>query len=424
MIPNTDGLRTQANELATEQNKLWERVQEIAFAEGGLSAEDREEFDTHNARLDEIDADIARINKVLAMQADKDEKSRKLEDLPAGVTDVTPSDEDRKAEEAAEYEAAFRSYMIGGMDNVSGEQRELLQANFVQVDQRAQATAPGSAGGFTIPEGFVNQIVEAMKAFGGLRNAPITQFTTASGNDLPVPTNDDTGNVGELLGENTQVTEQDLTFGQKVLKAYTWSSKLIRVSIQLLQDTAVDMDAFIAKKAGQRIGRAQAQYWVDGTGVDQPEGILTGIATEAAGAAATLAYDDFVNLEHAVDPAYRFAPDAHYVLSDDALKQTRLIKDLEDRPLWVPAMSGPFPATINGYAYSVDVNMPAVSTGETPIVFGALSHYWVRDVLAIQALRLTERYADFLQVGFIFFSRSDGRNVDAGDAPYKALEMA
>jgi HK97 family phage major capsid protein len=259
-------------------------------------------------------------------------------------------------------------------------------------------------------------------------NAPITSISTDSGNDLPVPTSDDTGNVGELLTENTQAAEQDVTFGQKVLKAYVWSSKQVRVSYQLLQDSAIDMNAFLGRKLGERIGRAQAPYWISGTGVSQPEGILTGISTTTAGAAAALDYDDFVNIEHAVDPAYRNSPSTGYVLSDDALKKTRLVKDLQDRPLWMPmamaGFEGGFPATINGFPYWVDVNLPAATTGLTPLVFGDLSYYWARDVVGVQLLRLTERYADFLQVGFLAFARADGRKVDAGNDPFRALIMA
>ncbi len=429
-MDNIDGLRTQAKALQEEHLGLWTRLQAIAFAdEEGLKAEDREEFDRLHESANEVEKDLARIESVIANADERAVEAARLEDLPAGALgEVTASPEEKRAEEAEAYRTAFDKYLRGGMERLESDERELLQAQFVEVDQRAQATSPGSAGGFTIPEGFVAQIVEAQQAFGGLRMAPITQLSTSTGNDLPIPTNDDTGNVGILIAENAVNPEQDTTFGQKTLKAYTWSSQIIRVSVQLLQDSAFNMDAFIAGIAGTRIGRGQAPYWVSGTGVDQPEGILTGTATESAAAAATLAYDDFINLEHSVDPAYRSAPSASYVLSDSALKQARLIKDLDDRPLWTPAIGTPLAdrwgATINGYSYVVDVNFPAVATGETPVLFGALDHYWIRDVLSIQALRLTERYADYLQVGFLFFSRSDGRKVNAGDDPFKALEMA
>lgn len=430
-MDNIDGLRTQAKALQEKHLELWTRLQAIAFSDDeGLSNEDRDEFDKLHESASEVEKDLRRIESVIANADERAKDAARLEDLPAGVLGDAkdPTPEEQRAEEAEAYRTAFDKYLRGGMERLEADERDMLQAQFVEVDQRAQATNPGSAGGFTIPEGFVNQIVEAQKAFGGLRMAPITQLTTASGNDLPIPTNDDTGNVGILIAENALNPEQDTTFGQKTLKAYTWSSQIIRVSVQLLQDSAFDMDSFIAGIAGTRIGRGQAPYWVSGTGVDQPEGILTGTAVEAAAAATTLAYDDFVNLEHAVDPAYRSMPSASYVLSDSALKQARLIKDLDDRPLWTPAIGTPLAdrwgATINGYSYVVDVNFPAVATTETPVLFGALDHYWIRDVLSIQALRLTERYADYLQVGFLFFSRSDGRKVNAGDDPFKALQMA
>lgn len=421
-------MNDQIKKLVDEQGTLWARVQEIAHQKDGLEAEDREEFDKANAQLDKIEADIGRLQGVEAREAAAVKEAAKMEDLPGlpGAPAIPSVDEAASSAEA--YSAAFRQYALTGMEGLKTPERELMEKNMVSLEGRAQGVGSGAAGGFTVPTGFHDAIVSARAAFGGLRNAPVTVISTAGGGDLPIPADDDTGNVGELLSENSQAATQDVVFSQKILKAYVWSSKIVRVSFQLLQDSAFNMDAFLGKKLGERIGRSQAQFWIDGTGTNQPEGILTGVATTNAANATTLVYDDFINLEHAVDVAYRTAPGTGYLISDSALKATRLIKDGDLRPLWMPmaaaGFEGGFPATINGFGYTVDVNLPIVEALSTPIVFGDLSNYWIRDVVDIQMLRLTERYADFLQVGFLAFSRADGRKVDAGNDPFRAMKMA
>jgi HK97 family phage major capsid protein len=239
-------------------------------------------------------------------------------------------------------------------------------------------------------------------------------ITTSTGNDLPWPTNDDTGNEGAILDENTQVVEQDFTLGQNKLQAYTYSSKLVRASLALLQDTAFSLDTWLPNKLGQRIGRAVAGHLATGTGVNQPQGVTnatTGV-TGAAGQVTSVTFDDLVDLEHSVDPAYRV--NGEYVMNDQMLKVIRKLKDGDGRPLWVPVPAPGFPATINGFRYTIDNKMPVPAASAKSIVFGDFqAGYIVRQVLGVQVMRLTERYADYLQVGYIGFSRIDGRIDDA-----------
>ena len=212
------------------------------------------------------------------------------------------------------YQRAFVGYLRDGMEGLDRDEQSTLRNGMTSlpddapVNTRALGVGSGAIGGYTVPEGFQNKVVAAMDSFGGLRGSSlVTKVDTARGNDLPIPTSDDTGNVGELLAENTQAAEQDVAFGSKVLKAHVWSSKLVKVSFQLLQDEAVDLESFLANALGKRIGRAQAPYLITGTGSSQPEGIVTGTTvghTTASTQTTSFIYDDFVEVENAVDPAY------------------------------------------------------------------------------------------------------------------------
>ncbi|MBR7443088.1 phage major capsid protein, partial [Klebsiella pneumoniae] len=95
-------------------------------------------------------------------------------------------------------------------------------------------------------------------------------LNTANGRDIDWATSDCTTEEGELLGENTETSEEDVSFGGATLGANKRSSKLIRVSNELLQDSGVDIEAFLAARIATRIGRGEGKYLVVGTGTGTP----------------------------------------------------------------------------------------------------------------------------------------------------------
>lgn len=397
------------NRLIQRQHEIWDRMQTIEAAavseKRDWTAEERANYDAAEKDLDLVSGDIERLQR---------SARRELAQLPTvtpvpGEVPAEPVTEDR----AAAYEEAFNVYVRRGMSRCSDAQQRLLEENFV-AEERAQGAGTDAAGGYLVPEGFRRVMTETMKAYGGLINHA-TVITTTTGNPLPWPTNDDTGNTGAILGENTQIGEQDLTLGQSQLGAYTYTSKLVRVSWQLLQDSAFDLNTWLPKKLGERIGRAQAPHLVSGTGTGQPTGLVssaTAGVTGAVSAQPAITYDNLIDLEHSIDPAYRM--NARYVMSDGALKIIRKLKDGDDRPLWVPVPAPGFPATINGHPYSIDNSMAAPLAAARSIIFGDIAAgFIVRVVQGVQMVRLQERYADFLQTGFFGFARMDAKPDDA-----------
>lgn len=396
--------------LVEEQQRLWSRMQEIQrnadSEDRDWTAEERTNWDAANVRLDEVSGDIERADRAAHLETVDYRQVIQAVDEPEKAPDPE--------EQVRAYDQAFDQYVRRGMSRCTPDQQSLLERNFV-AEGRAQGVGTDTAGGYLVPRGFRAVMTESMKAYGGLINLA-TVITTETGNPLPWPTNDDTGNVGAILGENTQIGEQDILLGQATLGAYTYTSKLVRVSLQLLQDSAFDLDTWLPAKLGERIGRAQAPHLVSGTGTGQPTGLVssaTAGVTGAVSAQPVITYDNLVDLEHSVDPAYRL--NARYVLSDGALKILRKLKDADGRPLWVPVPAPGFPATINGFPYTIDNSMAAPAAGARSILFGDIAAgFIVRVVQDVQMVRLAERYADFLQVGFFGFSRMDARPDDAG----------
>ncbi|MFF9285399.1 phage major capsid protein [Streptomyces griseosporeus] len=403
-------MSVQLRRLIDEQNTLWQRMQDIqAAAESenrDLTAEERQNWDQAEERLTQVSGDIERLNRMAQLsQIDRGQiVSTTGEPGAERGTD--------EAERARRYTEAFGMYLRGGMDRLTPDQRNLMMDN--EVDLRAMGAGIDTAGGFTVPDEFRNIMTEAMKAFGGLLSLAEV-IPTSTGADLKWPTNDDTANEGEILGENQPAGEQDLSLGGRTLKAHIFSSRQVKLSMALLQDSAFNLEQWVPRKLGERIGRRAARAFTTGTGVDQPEGLTTGAIVGkqgATGQTTSVTYDDLIDLEHSVDSAYR--PGARYLMHDQTLKLIRKLKDSQQRPLWVPIPAPGFPATINGFEYTLDNSMPTPAANAKTIAFGDFrAGYVIRQVQAVQTLRLVERYAEYLQVAFLGFSRMDGMIQDA-----------
>jgi HK97 family phage major capsid protein len=382
---------------------LWASMKEMqsAVESDGWTAEIRESWDRAEADLATLDADIDRAERSQSLDARFDEIDARTI-VPAGEVDTRDH-----------YADAFARFIRSGLGGLDTEERSLLQANY-----RAQGVSSGSIGGYTVPEGFWAKVTESLKYYGGIVGN-VEQISTTSGNDLPWPTNDDTANVGAILVEGSAISGQDMAFGTKQLGSYMYTSKLVLASYQFLQDTGIDAEGFIARKLGERLGRIYNNHATIGTGTAQPQGLITGISAGATAAAtATATYNDLLNLQHSVDVAYR--GNAVFMMHDLVLKEIRKLVDDNKRPLWEPSLQSGVPSSLLGHPVVVNNDMDStVATTKKTVVFGDLRAAYVwRTVAGGQLVRLDERYADYLQVGFFGFGRADGVVQDAGAAKF------
>jgi len=296
-------------------------------------------------------------------------------------------------------------------------------------EKRAALTAAQSTtttGGYTTADAAMRALEVALLAFGGMRSVS-TVLRTDTGGPMPIPTTNDTGNKGEIIGENLTSNELEMTFGQLVLNAYKYSSKYILASIEFLQDSSINVPEFLGSSLANRIGRIQNDHFTTGTGTGQPKGIVVAAANSGvtAATATTVTYDNIVDLIHSVDPAYRTG--ARFMFNDAALKMMKKIKvlqfsgDTSGVPLWQPSLTLGQPDTIAGYPYTINQSMAAPASAAKSVLFGDLSKYIIRDVMQIELRRLDERFAELGQVAFLAFARSDGNLLDAGTNPVKYL---
>jgi len=352
----------------------------------------------------------------------------------------------RPGRDTSPHASAFRQYIRGGFESLDEEQRGIMRASWRGTDgltviRNAQSTGSGAAGAFTVPASFSYQLEEAMKYFGGIAGE-VGEFRTDDGRPFPWPTTNDTTNKGRIIGENVQQAETDVVFGQVSFGAFIGSSDVCLVPLTLLQDSAFDIDALLARLLGIRLGRL-VNYWCTvGTGTPNgPMGIVPA-ATAAGliyqlgvGNTDAISYSQLVTLEHKVDPAYRNSGNCKWMFHDNMLLLIKQLVDGNNRPLWSPGLTaslqdgdpviGKSKPRILGYEYLVNNDMAAPAASQYSALFGDMSCYKLRRVEpGVQLMRLIERYADYLQQGFQAWIRFDGNLIDAGTHPIAVLQQS
>ena len=280
----------------------------------------------------------------------------------------------------------------------------------------------GGTAGYFIQTTVMPQLIAKLKAFGGMRDAAKV-IATEGGNPLSWATYDPTALSATILTENTTDGAIDQAFGSVTLNAYMFASGTLPVSLQVLQDAAVDIEAAILDMLTTSLARGQNTYFTNGTGSGgtpaQPKGVVAAAGTgytAPTGNTATISDAFIVQLYHSIDPAYRKLPSCRFMMNDSTLKAIKLLTDTVGRPLWLPATSSSIepgkmqPDEIYGTPYVINQDMPSLGAGNMPMLFGAFEYYMIRDVMAAMILRFTDSaYARKMQVGFGAYMRSDGQ---------------
>ena len=378
-------------------------------ADQRMPAADASSLDAILAEVEAIDGEIARENRL--NQVAGDEHAEHEAALNAATNGGNRSDEAQ----------AMRAMLVGGLSNLSQEQRTAMAARQTSDIRGAMSTTSGSEGGYTVATEFSRSLIEAMKQMGGVR-AVASSIQTGTGAQMLFPTANSTQEEGEIVGQNTAVGKQDTVFGQASVDVYKYSSKSIAVPFELLQDSFIDIEAYIKNLLRLRLGRIQNRHQTVGTGAAQPMGLVTASASGkigATGQATSVTYDDLVDLEHSVDPIYRQG--AGWMFHDNTLQALRKMKDTNGRPIFVPGYEqgnpGGAPDRLLGRAITINQNMAAMAANAKSILYGDFSKYLIRDVMDVTLFRMTDsKYTEMGQVGFLAFCRSGGNLLDVGGA--------
>lgn len=362
--------------------------------------EHQKKYDENLAEIERIDAAIDRHQKVMDLTADKHFK-----DAGGGERNVDP--------ETANQVALFDKWTRGGDNALTPDEWKAVR--------NTMSTTTDSEGGYTVPSTVAGTILDALKAYGGMR-AVADVIRTAGGESMNFPTSDGTAEEGEIVGENASATDLDASFGTKALPVYKYSSKVVTVPWELLQDSSSDIEGFVRGRLQTRLGRITNKHFTIGDGSSKPNGLFNAASVGKIGAVsatAAITYDDLIDLEHSVDPAYR--ANASWMFHDDFLKLIRKVKDTEGRPIFVPGYEqgnpGGAPDRLLNRNITINQAVASPAASAKAAAYGDFSYYKIRDVMAVTLFRFTDSaYTKKGQVGFLAWMRSGGNLVDVGGA--------
>ena len=366
--------------LRNECEQKWEAA--MAFLENHrddndrLSPENGDVFDKMEAEVTALNKEIERLERVEIV-------NRNFQKPTTSAIVEQPQIQSLSGKGSNEYSNQFWNYIRGVRNDLSvGEE---------------------SKGGYLVPDEFHRQLVQSLEEHNVMRKISRV-ISTASGElQIPIVASDGTA---AWLTEASGIPASDVEFGQVMLGAYKLGT-MIRVSQELLDDSAFSIDAFIAKDFGRRIGVLEEEAFVVGDGNKKPTGVLTDAQTVKAASAVDLTFDDVMNLVHQLKPPYR--NQAVFFVNDSTVKLLRQIKDKNGCYLWQESLMGATPNKLLGYPVYVSRFMPTVAQNAKVLAFGDFDYYWIGDRKGRTFKRLDELFQVHDQVGFKATQRVDGK---------------
>ncbi len=392
-------------ELRNKRNTLWEQTKaflEQHRDENGLVAADAVE------QYDKMAADVKALGDEIRRLEDQMEMDAKLSAPTSAPVHADPKADNRKSARPTATDAYNKAFWDMMRGNNSLEVRDALS---VGVNEN---------GGFTVPDEFERQLIQGLEENNIFRTLAHTIHTNSGTRTIPIAT--DSGSAS-WIEEGAAIQESDMSFAQETLSAYKLGCT-IKVSNELLNDSAFNIAAHIAQRFGVRFGNAEEDAFINGTGPSanpqvtpsQPTGILTSLTASAGNTtedAVTVHFDNIYKLYYSLKSPYRRK--ASFLCNETLLLQLMLLKDKNDNYIWKPGLEvGKSDNTVTSPIYTSGY-MPALTgtagtdAGKKVLLFGDFSYYWIADRQSRTLKRLNELYAVTDQVGFIGTQRVDGK---------------
>ena len=378
------------NELREKRNSVWEKAKAFLASHrnesGVLSAEDTATYEAMEKEVVDLGTAIKQLERQEAMEREMNAATS----TPITTKPAAGAKADPKTGRASD--AYTEAFWKQARNNTSYDIRNALQ---VGVD---------TEGGYLCPDTFENQLVTGLTAKNVVRGLAHVISTSSGQHKIPVVANRGTASWVE---EEGPIPEGDDTFGQQYIGAHKVGT-LIKVSEELLNDSAFDLEAYFVAEFARRIGNKEEEAFLNGDGAGKPTGILNDAEVGVTAASATaITADELIDLFYSLPAPYR--ANAVWVMNDSTMRYIRKLKDTTGQFLWQKALHEGEHETLLGKPIYHSPFAPEVAAGAKPSLFGDLSYYWIGDRKGITFRRLNERYADTGQVGFLASKRLDGK---------------
>jgi HK97 family phage major capsid protein len=375
-------------ELRERRMKTWENAKAFLNSkrnnDGTLSAEDTAIYNKMETELDNLGSEIKRLEKLETVE----NELRKPTDTPVNHSPIRNGGNHQPF--------ATKQYRKAFWDALRGE-----------VISNALKIGSDPEGGYLVPDEFEKKLVKALEERNVMRRLANIIRTKHGERQIPVVA---TKGTAAWVDEEALIPESDSTFGQVTLGAHKVAT-MIKVSGELLNDSAFSIEEYVANEFARRIAAKEEEAFFVGDGNKKPTGILaeTGGAEVGATAASATAitHDDVLNLFYSLKSPYR--EKAVFIANDLTVKELRKLKDSAGQYLWTPSIKDGTPDMIIGRPIYTSPYVPEIAAGAKTLVFGDYSYYWIADRQSRTFQRLNEMFATTGQIGFIATQRVDGK---------------
>lgn len=275
-----------------------------------------------------------------------------------------------------ELDAAVRRMVLANDPSPVRVSHESVRSGYSPaIEARATAVTSGNVG-----TTFSNQLVLSLVQGGALLAAGATIVRTQTGEDLAVARQ---GNVtAGIVAEGAEITDRTPGYTPVTLKAYGYKS-MAYVSNELATDAAYPVLQGIAQEFGMATGRAISKDGVDGSGTNEPTGLITAVTAGVTGAGTAPTADELIDLVASLDPAYLTSPAVAFLMNAATLAGVRKLKasgtgeylfNLDSR-----GVNGSV-GTLLGMPVFVEPNLPNAGAGAKSVLLGAFDRVYVRMV--------------------------------------------
>jgi len=379
-------------ELREKRAKAWEAAKAFLDSKRGgdglLSAEDTAAYEKMEQEVVDLGKEIERLERQAAIDA---ELNKPVSEPITNKPNNNPDGEEKKGRATDKYKKTFWNAM--------------RRKNFYDVENALQV-GTDSEGGYLVPDEFEHTLVEALEEENFFRSIATVIQTSSGDRKIPVVA---TKGTASWIDEEGAYPESDDSFGQVSIGAYKVAT-MLKVSDELLNDSVFDLEAYISKEFGRRIGAKEEEAFFTGDGKGKPTGIFNtagGASDGVTTAAAIITFDDVMDLFYALKSPYRRK--AVWVLNDTTVKALRKLKDNNGNYIWQPSVQAGQPDMILNRPYHTSAYVPEVAAGAKVMAFGDFSYYWIADRQGRSFKRLNELFAANGQVGFLASQRVDGK---------------
>lgn len=378
-------------ELREKRAKAWDTARDFLDskrnADGLLSEDDSKTYDAMEKQIVDLGKEIQRLER----QAEIEAELNKPTSNPILGKPAIPEKSEKTGTASDTYNTAFWN--------------SIRNRNWIDIRNDLQA-GMDSEGGFLVPDEFEKKLIESLTEENIFRQLATVIKTSSGDRKIPIVTS-----KGEAvwIDEEKAYTLSDDVFGQASLSAYKVGTA-IKVSEELLNDSAFDLSAYITKEFARRVGAKEEEAFFVGDGNGKPTGIFAatgGAENGATTSTANITFDDMMELFYSLKSPYR--KKASWVLNDSTVKALRKLKDSNGNYIWSPSVSAGIPDTIMNRPYYTSSYVPESTAGSKAIAFGDFSYYWIADRKGFTFKRLNEVFAMNGQIGFIASKRVDGR---------------